>query len=60
MIFEPLKLPGNVFIVNALPVELRFWDLVAITGAALVLCYVFALIPARDAAKLRPVDAIRR
>jgi lipoprotein-releasing system permease protein len=60
MIFEPLKLPGNVFIVNALPVELRFWDLVAITGASLVLCYVFALIPARDAAKLRPVDAIRR
>jgi lipoprotein-releasing system permease protein len=60
ILFEPFKLPGNVFIVNALPVELRFWDLVAITGAAVGLCYVFALIPARDAAKLRPVDAIRR
>jgi lipoprotein-releasing system permease protein len=60
ILFEPFKLPGNVFIVNALPVELRFWDLVAITGAAVGLCYVFALIPARDAARLRPVDAIRR
>jgi lipoprotein-releasing system permease protein len=60
IVFEPLKLPGNVFIVNALPVELRFWDLVAITGAAVGLCYLFSLIPARDAARLRPVDAIRR
>jgi lipoprotein-releasing system permease protein len=60
ILFEPFKLPGNVFIVNALPVELRFWDLVAITGAAVGLCYVFALIPARDAARLRPADAIRR
>lgn len=60
IVFEPLKLPGNVFIVNALPVEMRGWDLVAITGAALVLCWLFALVPARDAAKLRPVDAIRK
>jgi lipoprotein-releasing system permease protein len=60
IVFEPLKLPGNVFIVNALPVELRVWDLIVITGAAVALCYLFSLIPARDAAKLRPVDAIRR
>lgn len=60
ILFEPFKLPGNVFIVNALPVELRLWDLGAITGAAVLLCYVFSLIPARDAARLSPVDAIRR
>ncbi len=60
MIFAPLKLPGNVFIVNALPVELRFWDLFVITGVAVLFCYIFALIPARDAARLRPADAIRR
>lgn len=60
IVFEPLKLPGNVFIVNALPVELRLWDLAVISGVALILCYVFALIPARDAARMSPVDAIRR
>ena len=60
ILFEPLKLPGNVFIVNALPVELRIGDLVAIAGAALLLCYIFSLIPARDAARLRPADAIRK
>jgi lipoprotein-releasing system permease protein len=60
ILFEPLKLPGNVFIVNALPVELRFWDLVAISSIAVSLCYVFSLIPAWDAARLRPVDAIRK
>ena len=60
IVFEPLKLPGNVFIINALPVELRVWDLIVITGVAIALCYLFSLIPARDAAKLRPVDAIRR
>ena len=60
MVFEPLKLPGNVFIVNALPVEPRVWDLLVITGVSILLCYLFALIPARDAARLRPVDAIRR
>ena len=60
ILFEPLKLPGNVFIVSALPVELRIWDLVVICGVALLLCRVFATIPARDAARLSPVDAIRR
>jgi lipoprotein-releasing system permease protein len=57
--YAPLKLPGDVYIINALPVEMHFFDFAAISVSAVILCYLFTLLPARDAASLDPVDAIR-
>ncbi len=59
IVFEPLSLPGDLFIVNALPVELRFFDIFVVTGVALLLCLVFAVVPARSAAGLDPVETLR-
>ncbi|MFZ1322796.1 MAG: FtsX-like permease family protein [Ignavibacteria bacterium] len=57
--FEFYKLDTSVYKMEALPVELRFMDLVYIPIAALVLCYLASIYPSRRAAKLNPVNSIR-
>ncbi|MDP6775941.1 MAG: ABC transporter permease [Candidatus Latescibacteria bacterium] len=57
--YELIKLPGEVYIINALPVEMQIWDFLLISFSALLLCYLFTRFPARDAASLDPVEAIR-
>lgn len=58
----PIRMPGggSVYYLSRLPVEIN-WPL-AVAGiplAALALCVLAALYPARQAAKLDPVEAIR-
>ena len=57
--YELIKLPGDVYIISALPVEMRLLDFAVISISAVILCYLFTLFPARDAASLDPVEAIR-
>jgi lipoprotein-releasing system permease protein len=57
--FELLKIPGDVLITQALPVEMQVSDFFAISASAALICYLFTLFPARDAAALDPVEAIR-
>lgn len=57
--YEVLKLPGDVYIIDALPVDMQAVDFLAISGVAVLLCYLFTRFPARDAASLDPVESIR-
>jgi lipoprotein-releasing system permease protein len=57
--YEWISLPGDVYIISALPVDMRAADFAAISGAALLICYLMARFPARGAAALEPVEAIR-
>lgn len=57
--FEIYKLDSSVYIVNALPVELRYTDFIFIPLAALLLCFLASLYPAIRAAKVDPVESIR-
>ena len=57
--YRLIALPGDVYIINALPVDLQAADFAAISGAALLICYLMARFPARSAAALEPVEAIR-
>ena len=57
--YEFLKIPGDVLITQALPVEMQASDFLAISASATLICYLFTLFPARDAAALDPVEAIR-
>lgn len=54
-----IELPGDVYFLTTLPVELKFYDLVAIIGGTMAICAVASLYPASQAAKMNPVDAIR-
>jgi lipoprotein-releasing system permease protein len=54
-----MKLDVAVYIISALPVELRISDVVLVSATALALSFGAALYPARRAARLLPADAVR-
>ena len=57
--FEWIKLPGQIYIIQALPVKMLAIDFVCISLASVGLCFIFALLPARKAASLAPVEGIK-
>ena len=57
--FEIYKLDSSVYMINALPVELRFTDFIFVPLAAFVLCFLASLYPALRASNLNPVESIR-
>ena len=54
-----IKLPGNIYYFTTLPVQLQVADVLTIALAAIGICFLATLYPARQAARLNPVDAIR-
>ncbi len=57
--YQFIELPRDVYPVDYLPVRLELLDLTFIGLAALGLCFVATLYPARKAARLNPADALR-
>jgi lipoprotein-releasing system permease protein len=57
--YELIKLPGDVYFVETVPVLLQARDILAIGGVALLICFVATLYPAWQASRLVPVEAIR-
>jgi len=55
-----VRLPGDVYFIEHLPVRPEAGDFAAVILAALTLCLAAAIYPAWRAAQLDPVDAIRR
>jgi lipoprotein-releasing system permease protein len=54
-----IELPGDVYYLTTLPVRLQLLDVVIIAVSALFICFLATLYPARQAARLDPVEAIR-
>ena len=57
--FGWVRLRGDVYLINALPVQMSAYDFLIVSIGAMVLCYAFTLLPARDAGKQDPAEAIR-
>jgi lipoprotein-releasing system permease protein len=58
--YDIYELTGDIYYFTTnLPVKLEVFNVLAIISAALVICFLATLYPARQAAKLNPVDAIR-
>jgi lipoprotein-releasing system permease protein len=57
--YKIVQLPGDVYYFTTLPVQLEYLDVFVIASAALLICFLATLYPARQAAKLNPVEAIR-
>jgi lipoprotein-releasing system permease protein len=54
------ELTGDIYyFTTTLPVKLELVDVLSIIVAALLICFLATLYPARQASKLNPVDAIR-
>ncbi len=57
--YHLVTLPGDVYYITALPVDLKLMDVCLVAGAALAICFLATLYPARQASQLNPVEAIR-
>jgi lipoprotein-releasing system permease protein len=54
-----IELPGDVYFLTTLPVQIDPFDVAVIVLGTLVVCVAASYIPARQAARMRPVDGIR-
>jgi lipoprotein-releasing system permease protein len=57
--FNLISLPPEIYFINSLPVEMRPLDFILVALSALALTFLATLYPARRAAQLSPVEAIR-
>ena len=57
--YQFVELPKDVFYVNTLPVKMYPEYFAAVTLASLAICLLATVYPARQAARLAPVDVIR-
>ncbi|MEX0912846.1 MAG: ABC transporter permease [Gemmatimonadota bacterium] len=57
--YEFIRIPGDVYFIDRLPVAFDAVEIAVILGASLLISFLATLYPARQAARLFPVDAIR-
>jgi len=57
--YQFIDLPPDVYFITKLPVQWQTFDAIRISLAALAICFLATLYPARQASKLNPVEAIR-
>lgn len=57
--FRVIKLPGDVYFIEYLPVSVHATDVALIFGVAIAICAAAAFFPAWKAATLDPVEAVR-
>jgi lipoprotein-releasing system permease protein len=54
-----LRLDPDVYYIDRLPINVSAWDFAAVALAALTICTIATIFPAKQAAQLRPVDGLR-
>jgi lipoprotein-releasing system permease protein len=53
------ELPKDVFLISTVPVRIYFSNFMIVTAASFIVCLLASIYPARQAAKLDPVEIIR-
>ncbi|MFM8411710.1 MAG: lipoprotein-releasing ABC transporter permease subunit [Alphaproteobacteria bacterium] len=57
--YDFIDLPKDVFYVSTVPVRIYPWNFAAVAVASILICILATLYPARQAARLAPVEVIR-
>lgn len=57
--FHIISIPGDVYLINSLPVDMNVLDFVLVIAVSMTICLLTSIYPARKAASLMPVQAIR-
>ena len=57
--FQPYPLPGDLYFITQLPVELQAWDFIWVCALSLGTSVLAALLPARRAGRLDPAEILR-
>ncbi len=57
--FQPYPLPGDLYFITQLPVQLQAWDVIWVCAVSFTTSVIAGLLPARRAARLDPVAVLR-
>jgi lipoprotein-releasing system permease protein len=57
--YQFIKLPADVYYISTLPVRVQMGDVWFVSLAAIVICFLATLYPARYASRLNPVESLR-
>ncbi|SMP40847.1 lipoprotein-releasing system permease protein [Desulfonatronum zhilinae] len=57
--YQFIQLPMDVYYLDHLPVQLQWTDMTIIAVAAMGMCFLATLYPARQASRLQPAEALR-
>jgi lipoprotein-releasing system permease protein len=57
--FQIVSIPSDIYIISSLPVDMQPLDFLYVSAMSIGICLLASAIPARKAASLEPVDAIR-
>ncbi|MFC1538557.1 ABC transporter permease, partial [Candidatus Latescibacterota bacterium] len=57
--YQLISFPGEIYFISSLPMDLEMGDTLTITLVTLFLCWLSSFYPAKKAAELDPVEAIR-
>lgn len=57
--YQFIKLPQDIYYLDHLPIQIEILDLALIAGAAMLLCFLATIYPARQAAALQPAEVLR-
>jgi lipoprotein-releasing system permease protein len=57
--YEIIKLPADVYYLSHLPVKMKLFDFLVVSFSSIIISFLATLYPARQAAKLNPVEPLR-
>jgi len=57
--FDWISIPSEIYIISSLPVDMRATDFLLVSAVSITICLLASAYPARKAASLQPVEAIR-
>jgi lipoprotein-releasing system permease protein len=57
--YKLIRLEAEIYSIPYVPFHIRVWDVVLVSGTALLISYLATIYPARNAAKLDPVEVLR-
>ncbi len=57
--FDLISIPSEIYIISSLPVDMRATDFLLVSAVSITICLLASAYPARKAASLQPVEAIR-
>lgn len=57
--YQFIQLPGDVYYITSLPVQIELFDICMIAVSALLICFLATLYPAHRASRRNPIEALR-